>query len=88
MVLTLNFMKMNCVAVIVRFVCGECVKAVNILKSINQLAMLFQWMYSISINLWEQHSLKSNAFALWHGMFRHQQECILVIGFFISFSIL
>lgn len=51
-------MKMNCVAVIVWFVCGECTKAINILKSINKLALLFQWMYSTSINLWKQHSLK------------------------------
>lgn len=37
---------------------------ITILKPIDKLAMLFQWMYSISINLWKQHSLKLNAFAL------------------------
>lgn len=31
----INLMKMNCVAVIVRFVCGERMKAINILKPIN-----------------------------------------------------
>lgn len=71
MVLTLNFPKLNRVAVIVWLVCGERMKAINILKPIDKLAMLFQWMYSISINLWKQHSLKRNAFALWLGMFCH-----------------
>lgn len=64
MVLTLNFPKMNCVAVIVWLVCGERMNAITIVKPIDKLAMLFQWMYSISINLWKQHSLKLNAFAL------------------------
>lgn len=40
--LILNFLKMNRVVVIVWLVCGECMKAINILKSINKLAMLFQ----------------------------------------------
>lgn len=64
MVLILNFPKMNCVAVIVWLVCGERMRAITILKPIDKLAMLFQWMYSISMNLWKQHSLKLNAFAL------------------------
>lgn len=42
MVLTLNFPKLNRVAVIVWLVCGERMKAINILKPIDKLAMLFQ----------------------------------------------
>lgn len=30
--------------------------------------MLFQWMYSTSINVWKQHSLNLDAFALRHGV--------------------
>lgn len=41
--------------------------------------MLFQWMYSTSINFWKQHSLKLNVFALWHGNVLSSTECILRI---------
>lgn len=59
MVLILNFLKMNCVAVIVWFVCGERMKAINTLKSVNKLAMLFNECTALPLTFESSTALNS-----------------------------